>query len=398
MDFRFNTEEEAFREQFRDWLDIKLSKDVLRPDYRLPEDWTERVRLYKVLQRQLYDAGYAGLTCPEEYGGRGNHFIKHIIVTEELAPWTQTIGHVGLISHGMALPTLLTCGSEDQKKELVPKILKGEHVWCQGSSEPNAGSDIANIQTRAVRDGNYYIINGQKIWTSEAHVADYCLLMVRTDPDAPKHAGLSYFVLDMKTPGIEVRPILQMTGEAEHNEVFFEDVRIHKSRMVGKENEGWKVILTNLMFERVSGGVSMIAGCKCLYDGVVDMAGRFVKDGKPAIKDAFIRRRLAKCYIDLMVGKYMGYRSISKIAGGSMPGPDESASKLLASELSQRLLELAMDVQGPYNQYVSGPKWIIDNGRWQYEYLYSKGTTIGGGTSEILRNIIGERVLGLPKG
>ncbi len=319
-------------------------------------------------------------------------------MTEALAPWHVNVGSINGIGHGMAAPTILTCGTEEQKSEYLPKLLSGEHIWCQAFSEPNAGSDVAGVATRATRDGNDYILNGQKVWISSAHVADYCILLVRTDHNVPnRHIGLSYFILDMRLPGVELRPLTQITGEAEFNELFLNDVRVPVSMRIGQEGQGWKIALTTLMFERVVGDVSMTAGLWWLYDGIVLMARKVLRQGRPAIENPLIRHKLAQCFIDLTVMRQCGYRSVSKVAAGGIPGPEGSTGKLSWSEFYQRLTELAMEIQGPYHQLTHGSSHVIDFGRWQYFFLFSKGVTIGGGTSEIQRNIIGERVLGLPR-
>ncbi len=396
MDYRLTPEEAAFKKEFHAWLKKNIPEGFLKPESARSEDWDERVRLYREFQRKLYDAGYAGITYPKEYGGRGGSVMEQTIVTEALAPWVLKVGDINAMGNGMAGPTLMACGTESQKSRFIPKLLTGEHIWCQGFSEPNAGSDLAGLSARAEKDGEYYKVNGQKIWTTMAHVSDYCLLLARTDPGALKHRGLSYFIMDMRLPGITIRPVIQMTGEHEFNEIFLDDVRIHKDMMIGQEGQGWRVALTTLEFERVMGDVSIVSECWQQYEYLVEMAKKTCREGRPASKDPTIRRKLAECFIDLMVVRHIGYRNLSQMARGQTPGPEGSIGKLYWSELFQRMAELSMEIQGPYSQFAQGPR-SIDNGWWQYAFLHSSGYTLAGGTSEIQRNIIAERVLGLPK-
>jgi alkylation response protein AidB-like acyl-CoA dehydrogenase len=397
MDFRLTAEMESFKKDFLDWLDKNLEQKFLSIDYDPPTSWEERTGLYRDFQRKLYDAKYAGITYPEKYGGRGGGLTELIIVTEALAPWIINVGNINGIGHGMAGPTILACGTEDQKCEFLPKLLSGEHIWCQGFSEPNSGSDVASVATRAIRDGDDYIISGQKVWITSAHVADYCILLVRTDPECPKHRGLSYFLVDMGISGVEVHPLVQITGEAEFNEVFFNEVRIPSKMLVGKEGQGWQIAMTTLMYERVVGDISVTSGLCWLYEGIVKMAKGIMLNGNAATKDPIIRQKLAQTFIELMVLRYTGYRSVSRLEAGNVPGPEGSIGKLFWSELYQRMTELAMEIQGQYHQLIKGSPAAFNHGRWQYLYLISRGFTIGGGTSEIQRNIIGERVLGLPR-
>ena len=270
-------------------------------------------------------------------------------------------------------------------------------VWCTGYSEPDSGSDLASLQTRAERKGDNYIINGQKVWTSFAHMADYCLLVVRTNTTVAKHKGLSYLLVDMSLPGVDVRPMTQITGETEFNEVFFDDVRVPLDMLVGQENQGWRITLTTLMYERVIGDVSTGAFYEKNLEKCIETASRIKRSGRPVIEDPVFRQKLAQSYIEIMVLKYHGLRNFSQQVGGEVPGPEGSIGKLLWSEPNQSLTEAAMGLQGPNSQVMNGSAWSIDDGYWQYHFLRSKGNTIEAGTSEIQRNIIGERVLGLPK-
>jgi alkylation response protein AidB-like acyl-CoA dehydrogenase len=398
MDYELTEKEKAYKEKFLQWLDENDPCDHRRHENLPPESWEEQEAIYRAFQKKLYDAGYAGIIYPKEFGGQGLGVMENIIVTEALGAWNLVgIGNVNVVGHGMAAPTINACGTDQMKKEFLPKIFNGDHIWCQGFSEPNVGSDIGNVATKGIKDGDSYIINGQKIWTTYAHVADYCLLLARTDPNAKKHKGLSYFIVDMTLPGIEVQPVKQMSGETEFNEVFFDNVRVPEEMLVGGAGKGWQIMLTTLMFERVIGDVSYVSTLLWEYEGILEMAKRVKKEGKIASKDPIIRQKLAQLYIELMVTRYTGYRSVSKIASGKIPGPEGSVGKLMWSEGAKKLNELALEIQGPYHQLVHGSPAAIDQGRWQREFYYSKCFSMAGGTTEIQRNIIGERVLGLPR-
>jgi len=397
MDFRLSPKEEAFRSEMLAWLEQNLPEGYAAGKFRLPDTWEERVQEYSRFQKALFQAGYAGIRYPKPYGGRGGSLMEEIIVLELLTPVYRDFGSVGIIGHGMAGPTILICGSEEQKRTFLPKLLDGSHIWCQGFSEPNAGSDVANVSTRAEKQGDEYVINGQKTWTSFAHIADYCILLARTDANAAKHKGLSYFLVDMKLSGVEVRPIRQITGESEFNEVFLEDVRIPEAMRVGAEGQGWQVAITTLMFERVIGDISMSALYADELQRMLNMAREMKRNGQPVLENPIFRQQVAQCYIELMVLKYNGYRNVSKLIKNEIPGPEGSLGKLLWSELHQKMGETAMQIQGPYHQVMKDSPSAVDHGFWQHMFLRSKGNTIEAGTSEILRNIIGERVLGLPK-
>ena len=398
MDFTLTAEQEAFRERVRDWLKANI-----------PTDWTSRVaatadvprpEAYDILrdwQRKLYDAGFIGLTWPKDYGGRGLTFVEEMILHQEMA-LAKAPPILNILGVGMAGPTIVAYGTEEQKQRYPAKILSCEEIWCQGYSEPNAGSDLASLQTRAVKDGDHWVINGQKVWTSLAHIADFMMLLARTDPSAPKHKGITYFLLDMKLPGVTVKPLRQITGDAEFNEVFFDNVRLHESHVLGGVNNGWSVGLTTLMYERLALGFGLQVRLRIALDGLVDLAKRSKKNGAPATQDPTVRQKLAQLWIDTEVFKYTGARAVTKLLKGELPGPEASAGKMMWVEGHQRLQELAMELQGPYSQLGRGSRWAVDGGVWQYSYLRSRANSIEGGTTEIQKNIIGERVLGLPKG
>jgi alkylation response protein AidB-like acyl-CoA dehydrogenase len=305
---------------------------------------------------------------------------------------------LNILGIGMAGPTIIAYGTEAQKKRYPAKILACEEIWCQGYSEPNAGSDLANLQTRAVKDGEHYVITGQKVWTSLAHVADWMMLLARTDPDAPKHKGITYFLLDMRLPGITVKPLKQITGDDEFNEVFFDGVRVHESQVLGGVNHGWAVGLTTLMYERLALGFGLQVRLRIALGGLIELARRMDGRGASLTKNPVIRQRIAQLWIETECLKHTGARAITRLLRGEMPGPEASTGKMIWVETHQRLQELAMEIQGPYSQLVRGSEWAVESGLWQYSFLRSRANSIEGGTTEIQKNIIGERILGLPKG
>jgi len=390
-------EQQRFRETVRAWLRANI-----------PEEWARqtvagsdipRVEAYDLLrrwQRSLYDAGFLGLTWPKEYGGRGLTFLEEIVLQEEMA-LAKAPPVLNVLGIGMAGPTIIAYGTEEQKRRYPEKILSCEEIWCQGYSEPNAGSDLAALQTRAVRDGEHWVINGQKVWTSFAQFADWMMLLARTDPDAPRHKGITYFLLDMKLPGITVKPLRQMTGDAEFNEVFFDNVRVHESQVLGGVNNGWRVGMTTLMYERLTLGFGLQVRLRITLDGVVEMARRVEKTGRAATKDPLVRQKLAQLWIETECLKYTGARALTRLLRGETPGPEASAGKITWVDTNQRLQELALEIQGPYGQLQRGSDWALENGAWTRSFVRSRANSIEGGTTEIQKNIVAERVLGLPK-
>jgi alkylation response protein AidB-like acyl-CoA dehydrogenase len=318
------------------------------------------------------------------------------IFNEEVAR-VRAPGPLNVLGLSLAGPTIITHGTDEQKKRFLSKILSCEEIWCQGFSEPNSGSDLASARTRAELKGDEFIVNGQKIWTSLAHLADWCMLVVRTDPDAPKHRGLSYLLVDMHSPGVTVRPLRQMTGESEFNEVFFEDVHVPRENLLGRLNDGWRVATTTLMNERGTGALASVTRYRIVFDEIVDLARSTIRNGEPATKDPVIRQQLAQFYVELEMMRFTAYRTFSKILKGGDPGPEGSISKLAWSELNQRMQEFVIALEGPASQLVRGSPHAIQGGRWQHHFLRSRANTIEAGTSEIQRNIIAERILGLPK-
>jgi alkylation response protein AidB-like acyl-CoA dehydrogenase len=387
VDFRDSPEEASFRKELRAWIEENL-----------PQGWRDRPhkagRTEENTQREwakkLYEAGYAGLTWPKEHGGAGAPYTHQAIFLEESAR-AETPEHIGVIGLGMAGPTIIAHGTDEQKGKHLSKILSGEDVWCQGFSEPGAGSDLGSLRTKAERDGDQFVVNGQKVWSSFAHIADWCILVVRTDPKAPKHQGLTYLLVDMHSPGVEVRPLVQITGDPEFNEIFFNDVRVPVENACGEIGQGWKVAMTTLLHERGTLGFALTARLEVAMRKLIDLA----KETR-AYDDPLVRDGLAQSWIELQALKFTNYRSLTTLVKTGVPGPEGSIAKLHWSESNQRLTKLALEILGPLSQLDGADAtWA---GYWQYQQLRSRGNTIEAGTSEILRNIIAERVLGLPRG
>ena len=396
MDFSFSPEEEHFRQELRTWLHQNLPAGWGTPGYKSPKG-EGRLAFLRDWQRKMYDGGYVGLSWPKEYGGRGASMIELAIFNEEMAK-VEAPGPLNVLGLSMAGPTIIVHGTEEQKKRYLQKILNCEEIWCQGFSEPGSGSDVASIRTKAELRGDEFVVNGQKVWTTLAHVADWCMLLVRTDPDAPKHRGISYILVDMKSPGITVRPLRQMTGEAEFNEFFFEDVRVPRANLVGELNNGWGVALTTLMNERGTASFGTQARFRILYENLVTLAKQTSVNGRHATTDPGVRQQLAQHLIDVEILKYNCYRNFTRLLRGGTPGPEGSILKLWWSELNQRMQETAMMLEGPYSQLMRESPWAVEGGRWQHHFMRSRANTIEAGTSEIQRNIIAERVLKMPKG
>jgi alkylation response protein AidB-like acyl-CoA dehydrogenase len=381
VDLRDTPDEAAFRSEVKAWIEANLP-DELRGG-RLGERRFEQ--LGRDWSRRLHDAGYAGLTWPKEYGGAGAPYSYQAILLEEFA-LAEAPGHIGVIGLGMAGPTIIAHGTEQQKSRYLAKILSADEIWCQGFSEPGAGSDLASVRTRAdLRDGNF-VLNGQKVWSSFAHLADWCILVARSDPESERHAGLTYLIVDMHAPGVEVRPLRQITGEAEFNEIFFTDVDVSGENVLGEIGDGWAVAMTTLLHERGTLGFALTGALDVAVRKLIALArNRGVDD--PGLLD-----RVAREWIELQALKLTNYRALSQLMKTGIPGPEGSVAKLHWSESNQRLTKLALEILGPEAQVVDS------DGAWQYQQLRSRGNTIEAGTSEILRNIIAERVLGLPRG
>jgi alkylation response protein AidB-like acyl-CoA dehydrogenase len=391
VDFRDTPDEAQFRSTLRTWLKENL-----------PSDWADRrptvgrfdVEASRAWSKKLYDAGYVGLTWPKEYGGGGAPHTHQGIYLEETAR-AGAPDHIGGIGLGMAGPTLIAWGSDEQKKRYLAPLLSGEEVWCQGFSEPGSGSDLAGAKTRAVLDGDEWVVNGQKVWSSWAHIADWCILVVRTDPDAEKHRGLSYLLVDMHAAGVDVRPLRQITGDPEFNEVFFSDVRVPRESMLGNPGDGWNVAMTTLLHERGTLGFALTAALERQVLNLVKLAKQPRPDGTRAADDLVVRDQVAQQWIDLQALRFTNYRSLTSLQKTGVPGPEGSVAKLHWSETNQRLTKLSLSLEGLASQ-LDGAGGVWD-GYWQYQQLRSRGNTIEAGTSEVLRNIVAERVVGLPR-
>ena len=389
MDLRFSPEDEQYRLKLRTWLEANL------PTETPPSDQDADFAFRRNWQRKLYDGGWVGINWPTEYGGQGATLIQQAIYAQEMtrARAPQPANGLGI---GIVGPTLMEHGTEAQKQRYIPKILNADEIWCQGFSEPNSGSDLASLQTKAVLDGDDFVVNGQKIWTSLGQYADWCILLVRTDTDAPKHRGISYLLVDMHSPGVTVRPLKQITGNAEFNETFFDNVRVPKQNLIGGLNEGWRIAMTTLTYERGISSLATQVRIKQQLDAMIRYAGKTRRNGGTLSADPVLRQGLAQAHIRVEIMLLNLYRGITSRLRGQPPGPEASLDKLYWSELDKWMQELGMSLQGPYSQLMEGSQQAVA-GNWQYNFLRSRAGTIYSGTSEIQKNIIGERVLGLPK-
>ncbi len=396
MDFNDTPEEAAWRKEVNDFLGKEYPAELKRGGrgeegeglFRGPNEGSAM----KQWRTALRERGWVAPAWPKEYGGAGLDIKRQFILNEEFAEYgAMNVGGFGVMMLG---PTLIVHGTEEQKKEHLPGILDGSVQWCQGWSEPNAGSDVASVQTRAVKDGDDYVINGQKIWTTGAQFADMMYMLARTDPDAPKHRGISYFLLDMKAPGVTVRPLITMAGSATFNEVFFENVRVPNRNRLGEENRGWYIGATTLDFERSSIGSSV--GIRKQIEGLI----KFAKDHRamaPGAARREVQMALADRWIEANVARLMSYRVISMQNAGLVPNHEASMCKLFTSEMQQKIASLGVKLTGLYGMVAGGSAQYSAGGRFGYNYVNSVSSTIAGGTSEIQRNIMAQRGLGLPR-
>jgi len=382
MELRDTPEEAAFRAEVREFIAQNLpDSSKIRGARRFQDadrEWSQK----------LGAAGYAGLTWPKEYGGAGAPYSHQAIFLEELAR-AEAPSHLGVIGLGMAGPTIMAWGSTEQKERYLSKILSAEEIWCQGFSEPDAGSDLAASRTRIEDKGDHFLLNGQKVWSSFAHIADFCILVGLGDPDAPRYKNLTYVIVDMHAPGVEVRPLVQITGHPEFNEIFFTDAKVPKENILGTVGDGWQVAMTTLLHERGTLGFALSATLDVAVRKLIALAK------ERNVTDPILRDRIAREWIELQALKYTNYRSLTALTKTGIPGPEGSASKLVWSESNQRLTKLALEILGSHAQLTDGGGYA--DGYWQYQQLRSRGNTIEAGTSEILRNIVAERVLGLPR-
>jgi alkylation response protein AidB-like acyl-CoA dehydrogenase len=384
VDLRDTPEEAAFRGTLRAWLAENLPEEL--QGHRGGEARFEGQAM-RAWSRALYDAGYAGLTWPKEYGGGGAPYTHQAIFLEEVAR-AEAPPHVGVIGLGMAGPTIVAHGTDEQKTRYLAPILSAEEIWCQGFSEPDAGSDLAGVRTSARLDGDRFVVDGQKVWSSFAHIADWCLLLARSDPDSTRHAGLTYLIADMHAPGVEVRPLRQLTGESEFNEIFFTGVEIPVENVLGEVGGGWGVAMTTLLHERGTLGFALQAALEVQVRKLVALA-------RDRGADPLLRDRIAREWIEMQALRYTNYRALSQLVRTGIPGPEGSIAKLVWSEANQRVTKLALELLGPDASVADGNAPY--GGYWQYQQLRSRGNTIEAGTSEILRSIVAERVLGLPR-
>jgi alkylation response protein AidB-like acyl-CoA dehydrogenase len=395
MNFDDTPQEAAFRKQARQWIEANAPKEL---EAELSQSSLGRIKLKsadivevaKAWQKKKAEGGWVCLHWPKEYGGRGASPVERVIFQQEEGVYGKLTSPFQ-IGEGMCGPTLMAYGSEADKRRYLPKLASGEEIWCQLFSEPSAGSDVAGLRTRAERDGDRWVINGQKIWTSGAHYSDYGILITRTDPHVPKHKGLTMFFIDMKANGIEVKPIKQANGMQDFNEVFFTDLRVPDSQRLGAVGDGWNVSLTTLMNERMSIGSRLATGFAELFE----FCSNLMTEEGPAIDDRATRSRLAQWAVKDSGLKYTSYRAISALSKGERPGPENSIGKLVAGTMLQDIATYAMDLQGA-NGVLTDPESAEAAGQFQAMLMSSPSMRIAGGTDEILRNIIAERVLGLP--
>jgi alkylation response protein AidB-like acyl-CoA dehydrogenase len=376
MDLTLSPSEEAFRDELRAWLADNHPGPEPEGDmagFRFRRDW----------QRRLHEAGWAGVSWPREYGGRGATLVEQAIYNEEVER-ARAPSAANVLGLAMGGPTVIAHGTDEQKRRYLEPILSASEIWCQGFSEPDSGSDLASLKTRAVRDGDDWLVTGQKVWTTLAHHAKWCMLVARTDPDAPRHQGLSYFLMDMEQDGVQVRPLRQITGEAEFNELFIEEARVPHANIVGGEGNGWAVAITTLMHERATLAFGLQIQVKIAVRQLMDEAR-----ASGAAADPVVRDRLAQLHIEAEVLRLNALRGLSAIMRTGVPGPEGSLGKWQWADVNQALTDLAMDLRGE--------RAVLHDDTWTYRYLRARANSIEGGTTEILKNIVAERVLGLPR-
>ena len=381
MDFELSDSERAFRDEVRAWLKANGPRDAEADGNGDMKAFIERRRAW---QKKLHEAGYVGITWPKEYGGRGGSFMDQLIFNDEmiLAHAPEPINVIGL---GMGGPVVIAHGTDEQKQRYLAPLLSAEEIWCQGFSEPNAGSDLSGLQTRAEDKGDHYLVNGQKVWTTLAHVARWCMLVARERKEANPRDGLTYLLVDMESPGIEVRPLVQITGDAEFNEIFFKDVKVPKSQILGEAGQGWAVAMTTLLHERGTLGLALATRAQITAAELAERARELGRGDDP-----LVRQKIAQHTIEARALQLNGYRAVTAVKRSGIPGPEGSILKLMWSELNQRMTETAMDIAGAGAQ-------VGDGDGWKYQFLRARANTIEAGTSEVLRNILAERVLGLPR-
>ena len=394
MDLNYTPEDVAYRKQVRAWLEQNLPREPIKT-------LDDRRRWH----RKLYEGGYLGMGWPKEYGGGGARPMEQAIVADEMARANAPAPTNGL-GLGIVGPTIVVHGTDAQKRRYLRKILTAEELWCQLYSEPNAGSDLASLKTSAVDQGDHFVVNGQKIWTSGGAIADWGLLLARTNTTVPKHKGISCFLMNMRQPGVEVRPLKQITGSSEFSEVFMTNARVEKSDQIGKLGEGWAIAQTTLGYERGGRSLARVTSYAAQYGSLVNAARRLKRHGRPLIDDPVVRQKLGRIWAELEVERYSALRVLTQLERGEHPGAGGSVTKLSYSEFEKRFMELAQSILGPYGQLTEGAPAeyqlqidtaVGERGTWAYAFLWSRAGTIYAGSSEIQKNVIGERILGLPK-
>src|SRR6201986_4535382 len=391
MDLTLSPSEEEFRDEVRTWL--QENHPGPEPEAGLDEVMDFR----RGWQRQLHDAGWAGISWPKDYGGRSATMIEQAIFAAE-ATRLEAPSPANVLGLGMGGPVVIAHGSDEQKRRYLEPILTGEGIWCQGFSEPESGSDLASLKTRAVKDGDEWVVTGQKVWTTFAQYAKWCMLVARTDPDAPKHQGLTYFLMDMKQEGVQTRPLVQITGEGEFNEVFMNEARIPEENIIGQVGEGWTVAITTLMNERAGLAFGAIAGIHNNLGKLAALASEVREEGgTSAAEDDYFRQKIAQLFIEAETMRLNAYRGLTKTMESGIPGPEGSLGKGQWADINQDLTELALEIEGAWAVLGRGSEGAVANGAWQYNFLRSRANSIEGGTTDILKNIIAERVLGLPR-
>ena len=394
MDLNYSPEDRAFRDTTRRWLEASVPQNELKT-------LDER----KAWHRKLYEAGYVGMLWPKEYGGWGATPMQQAIVQDEMArvgapPPINGLG-IGFIG-----PTIIVHGTDWQKQRYLKKMLTAEEIWCQLYSEPNSGSDLASLRTRAEDQGDHFLVNGQKIWTSSGHIADWGILLARTDPSVPKHKGISCFLFNMRQPGVEVRPLKQITGGSEFNEVFMTGARAEKTDLIGRLGQGWEIAQTTLGYERGGNSLGRVTRYTQAFEQLVHAVKTLRRGGRPLAEDPVVRAKLGRMYAEMEVQRYAALRVLSALTKGESPGAASSLTKLSYSEFEKRYFETVQEILGPYGQVTAGlpaeETFEVDSSSgiratWAYAYLWSRAGTIYSGSSEIQKNVIGERVLGLPK-
>src|SRR5881296_7955 len=394
MDLNYAPEDREFRAATRRWLEANVPKEDLNT-------LAER----KAWHRKLYEAGYIGMLWPRAYGGWGATPMRQAIVQDEMARVSAPppINGLGI---GFIGPTIIVHGIEAQKQRYLKKMLTAEEIWCQLYSEPNSGSDLASLRTRAEDQGDHFLVNGQKIWTSSGHIADWGILLARTDPGVPKHKGISCFLFNMRQPGVQVRPLKQITGSSEFNEVFMSNARAEKRDLIGRLGQGWEIAQTTLGFERGGNSMARVTRYASAFDRLIDAAKKVSRGGRPLLEDPVVRAKLGRVYAEMEVQRYAALRVLSALQKGEAPGAASSITKLSYSEFEKRYYELCLEILGPYGQIVDGglEETTLDvdsssgvRSSWAYAFLWARAGTIYSGSSEIQKNVIGERVLGLPK-